>query len=237
MASDYQEGVAADILGDIPALFAAAHELKTPLGLIRQLALELEEFHDTETAMRIRLTAERSLRLVDGLTRSLRLEDAMFACEPVELRALCYEVADEIQPMAKALHQRVDVNLPKRAITVLGNTTLLRTTLMGLCDNALLHNDERFPVIIGAMERSGRAIASVQDHGPKTKSLLVVQRRLGRALQPLSGRPQSSGLGLYLAHTFARHMQAELTLIRHREAGATFNLSLPVSQQLALFGV
>ena len=48
---------------------AAAHELKAPLALVRQLSLALEtgDYTDTERAVlqqRITLTAERALRLI-----------------------------------------------------------------------------------------------------------------------------------------------------------------------------
>ena len=68
------------------SLVAAAHELKTPLVLMRQLSIQLAQTDDprknTEIIERIRLTAERSLRLTDSLTKSARLADALFELEP-----------------------------------------------------------------------------------------------------------------------------------------------------------
>ncbi len=219
---------------DVPTLLAAAHELKSPLVLIRQLALQLEDEGDSPVALRIRLTAERSLQLVEGLTRVARLEDALFVCEPIYLPPLYDEVAHELMPLSAALEQSIRVDLPSSGMTVVGNRDLLRSVLMGLCDNALTHNDPAQPVVLSARRRYDRVITSVRDYGPETAQLIEVRRRLGRTPQALPDRPRSSGLGLLIAEQFARHMDAQLSLRRHRDVGATFSLSLPASQQLSL---
>lgn len=62
---------------------AAAHELKAPLALTRQLALRLgdpslSEVERERLTHRIVLTSERALRLTSDLTKAARLEDALF---------------------------------------------------------------------------------------------------------------------------------------------------------------
>ncbi len=68
--------------GNLPPLIAAAHELKSPLALIRQLSLVLESSElsagEREQLLhQISLTSEQALRLTDGLTRSTRLEETL----------------------------------------------------------------------------------------------------------------------------------------------------------------
>lgn len=231
----YSEG---NVWSDVPTLLAAAHELKTPLVLIRQLALELEDKGESVIAERIRLTSQRSLYLVEGLTRAARLEDALFECEPINLALLYDDVADELTPLARALGQTIELALPRSGrVMAVGNRTLLRSVMMGLCDNALTHNEPSQPVVIGAVRRGGQVVASVRDYGPATSSLATIRQHLGAGPQPLSARPRSSGLGLLIAERFARHMNGELSLRRHRDAGATFSLRLPASQQLSLWGI
>ena len=91
-----QEGKAqAGLWADSPSFVVAAHELKAPLALIRQLAIELEagEYTALERAVlaqRITLTAERALRLTTDLTKARRLENALFT--PTQIgRASCRE--------------------------------------------------------------------------------------------------------------------------------------------------
>ena len=54
----------------LPSIYVAAHELKAPLILMRQLVLELRsnDVENQETIERLMLSVERSLRLVDQLT-------------------------------------------------------------------------------------------------------------------------------------------------------------------------
>ena len=76
-----QEGKAqAGLWADSPSFTVAAHELKAPLALIRQLAIELEagEYTALERAVlaqRITLTAERALRLT-SVAISVRATDS-----------------------------------------------------------------------------------------------------------------------------------------------------------------
>lgn len=219
---------------DIPTLLAAAHELKSPLVLIRQLALSLEEGGDAQSAHRIRLTAERSLALIEGLTRAARLDDALFECEPINVGELYESVAHEMTPLAAALQQRIILEIPRSQPTVIGNRSLLRSVIVGLTDNALSHNDRSHPVVLKAVDSRGdRVMLGVKDFGPRTDHMREIKRRLGTP-QPMSSRPRSSGLGLLIAEQFARHMDAHLSLIRHREAGVTFALDVPRSRQLTL---
>jgi signal transduction histidine kinase len=222
------------------SLVAAAHELKTPLVLVRQLTLQLAETTNAaeraEIIRRIQLTAERSLRLVDNLTRAARLQDAMFELEPVHLAGLCREVADELTPLTDALGQIFQFKVGRRPLVAVGNRELLRSLLLGLVDNALQYGGAERPIEISARLSRGAAILAVSDHGPIVD--LAEFRRLaaalGRQVLPISARPLSSGLGLMVAGKLARAMRGELSVSRHHHGGMTFRAHLPISAQLSL---
>lgn len=229
-------GADAGIWSDMPTLLAAAHELKSPLVLIRQLSFQLADT-DTTTAERIRVSAERSLHLVEGLTRVARLDDALFECEPIYIPSLYDEVAHELTPLARAMGQRIEVRVPSSAPTAVGNRTLLRSVLLGLADNALAHNDHEKPIRLTSHRAHDRVWVSVRDFGPSTDHMRAIRKSIGRTPLPMSARPRSSGLGLMIAEQFARHMDASLHIRRHHSAGLTCSLSLPASKQLNLFSV
>ena len=52
-------------------------------------------------------------------------------------------------------------------------------------------------------------------------------------MQALHARPQSSGLGLYVAGQFAQAMQGKVGATRHRD-GATFYVAVLASSQMRL---
>ena len=66
--------------GDFPTVIAAAHELKSPLSLIRQLSLLLDSDilsnqERAEALSRIQMTTQKALRLTSDLTQSYNLND------------------------------------------------------------------------------------------------------------------------------------------------------------------
>jgi len=223
------------------SLIAAAHELKSPLVLLRQLSFQMGEadsLNQTEIAQRMRLTSERALRLVDNLTKTARLDDAMFQLEPVQLRGVFSEILEEMSPLAHAMNQKFSLKVTKSMPAIVANRDLLGGLLVNLLDNSLQYNSAEQAIEISARisRRRTEAIVAVRDHGAAID--LAEFRRLndslGRQTQPISARPLSSGLGLFIAGEFARAMKGQLSVVRHRAGGLTFSASLPISHQLSL---
>ena len=221
-------------------LAAAAHELKAPLALVRQLSLALEtgDYTDTERAVlqqRITLTAERALRLTTDLTRAERLDDGLFKVEPLNPIVLCEEVADELSPLYTAHNRTIGVKSRRRQLLGLANRELLRRILLNFTDNAL-HYSRDAPVYISAQQRQRGAVIrlGVRDYGPAVPANVWrrLMQNLGRP-QPLHNRPASSGLGIVVAHEFASAMGASIGAVRHRD-GATFYVDIMTSTQLRL---
>lgn len=223
------------------SLTACAHELKTPLILIRQLSLELESCKDekkrNEIIRRIRLTSERSLRLADNLTKIARLEDAMFELEPIQINGICQEVVDELLPLSMALGQKFEVSVSKKSVVAVAHRELLRSLLMGLLDDALNYSCGE-EIKISARQIGGNTEITVRDHGPimDLAQFRRLQQNIGRQLSPVSSRPLSSGLGLMIADKFATAMRGNLSISRHHNGGVSFKAELPLSQQLNLLG-
>ena len=219
---------------------AAAHELKAPLALVRQLSLALEtgDYTDTERAVlqqRITLTAERALRLTTDLTRAERLDDGLFEIEPLNPIVLCEEVADELSPLYAAHNRTIGVKPHRRQLLGLANRELLRCILLNFTDNAL-HYSRDAPVYISAQQRQRGTVIrlGVRDYGPAVPANVWrrLMQNLGRP-QPLHNRPASSGLGMVVAHEFAAAMGASIGAVRHRD-GATFYVDIMTSAQLRL---
>ena len=230
--------LAADLA--MPSVLAAAHELKAPLVLMRQLSLELALYdaspEQKRAQERMRLTTERTLRLVDNITRASRLEDGLFEMEPLQVASIWHHVAQEVRPLARNLDQTLEVKVPKRPMLVVGHRELLPAVLMGLCDNAVSHTGRGGRVQLSARAKGHEIEFAVRDEGPviSNQAFEQLKDRLGHGPQPLGARPSSSGLGLWIAGEFARSMSSRLEVTRHRSGGMTFSLLVPTSQQLSL---
>jgi len=229
-------------LGGSTPLMMAAHELKAPLALVRQLALSLEaglvdQAQQATLLRQISLTSERALRLTTDLTRASRLEDSLFACEPLNPQQICEEVAHELTPLYKAKDREIRVASRYRPLLVVANRDLLRRVVVNFADNALHYGTDDNPVELRASsQKAGKSVrVGVRDYGPALPVQLwqQLQRALYEQTFPLHNRPQSSGLGLYVAVQFAKAMRGNVGVTRHRD-GATFYVDIEASTQLQL---
>ena len=238
-------------LGFAPSIIAAAHELKSPLILLRQLTFQFEEENlqptktlgvknvdlekNQEIIRRMKFTVERALRLSDNLTRAARLEDAMFTLEPVQLAGLCESVINEMLPLGKELHTKIVFKKSRSSHVVIGNRELLYALLIGLLDNALYHSDGK-EVKVFTQTSKKEAVLSVCDYGEVIDlgEFRKLKKTLGQAKMPISSRPMSSGLGLVIAQKFATAMNGRLSVKRRTAGGMVFSVHLPISHQLSL---
>lgn len=234
------EGESLSFDSSAPALVAAAHELKAPLALIRQLALSLEGGKASAEATvrlanRITLSSERALRLTTDLTRASRLQNELFELEPVNPIELCEDVADELRPLFAARGIDIRVKRNRQNILAVANRDLLHRILANFSDNALAYAGDDNAVELTASARGSSIRIGVRDYGPdlSKKTISQLKKSLGSSAQPVHARPGSSGLGLYLAAQFADYMNSQIGTINHRN-GMTFYIDLPASKQLSL---
>lgn len=218
----------------------AAHELKTPLVLLRQLSLVLQD--DTlapgerqEMARHMQLVSERALRLTSDITKAERLQDALFELEPVNVAHVYHDVVYELSPLYQACGRILAVKPRRTAPLAVGNRDLLRRVMLNFADNALQYGSAEHPVELTCSMRGDSTLRlGVRDYGPALDSKVWAQleQRLFRP-ESIKARPASSGLGLSIARQFAEVMHATVGMTRHRD-GATFYVDLPVSRQMAL---
>jgi len=227
-------------------LGAIAHELKAPLAIIAQLAASIEDeqllgvtpAERKQTLERIRLSAERTLRLVQSLALSQQLakNDQMFALdlEPLNTMRLCEETIHELLPLAAAHGQTIELRANGRSPLSVGNNELVRSIFINLVDNAIKHNPPETAVMVDVGRHASLVHVRVSDTGAglRPRDFRQLQETLGRQVQPLHGRSGSSGLGLYIAGTMAEAMGGRLSL-RRPKVGLAFQLDLLHSRQLS----
>lgn len=227
---------------EVAPLVAAAHELKAPLALLRQISLQLEntDLSDAERQRLLRqsvLTSERALRLTSDLTRVSRLDTALFDLEPINPDQLCRDIVSELTPLFEAHGRSVEVKGRRHPLLLVANRDLLRRIIMGFSDNALHYSQPGTAVHlqIQALKKAGTIRVGVRDYGPALSSDMwrKLQKKLGSAPQAVHARPESSGLGLYIAGQFAEAMNGKIGAVRHRD-GATFYVELQASSQMSL---
>jgi signal transduction histidine kinase len=231
MNREQVDGVNDSLFGGSFGIVAAAHELKSPVALIRQLALEIErsgvDTTQQELLAQIKLLSERSLRLTASLTKAQHLRDlSLFPLEPVNPQQLCEEVAHELFPLYRAHERTLRVRARRTPPLVIANRDLLRRILLQFGDNAL-HYTGSDAVTFSTWQRKGQVLVGLRDYGIQT-SPGGYGHQNGAA-----GRPQGSGIGLRLAEQFAEAMNGQLGRKRHAR-GMTFYITMQPSEQLSL---
>lgn len=226
------------------SLVAAAHELKTPLAIISHLASALEDGtlvtpeQRRQGLQRIQLSAERTMRLIQGLTTSYRLDEQQLSLalnlQPVNLTQICEEVAHEITPFADVQGQKIQLNLGQRSQLVVGDQELLHSVLFNLLDNAIRHTPPETDVRMHIRRRTELVRVCVHDSGPgiQPSDMTKLKQRLGKQSQPIVTRSSGSGLGLYIAQQLAAAMGGKLG-VGTVKSGADFHVDLLHSAQLS----
>ena len=225
---------------EVNGILVAAHELKAPLGLLRQLAFSLDYAKDKEDLQHIQSqmidVSDRALRQVQDLTKIARLDDGLFEMEPVAVRAVCDDVVMELRHLFRFNHRNLEIDYCNRSRLVVANRDLLYSVIYNFCLNAMHYSDEETKSELKLSDKNGKVRLDVRDFGPALPMDVWRSLKNGWVKKPTSitMRPGSSGLGLYIASKFSQYMNANVGAVRHRD-GTSFFIELNPSKQASLF--
>lgn len=226
---------------EVNGILVAAHELKAPLSLLRQLAFSLELAEDDAVARekiqhQMIDVSDRALKQVSDLTKIARLEDGLFEMEPVAIRGVCDEVTAELRHLYRYNHRQLDISYTNHSRLVVANRELLYSVIYNFCLNAMHYSDKDTHSELIVRDYHDKVRFSVRDFGPALPVDVWRSLKKGWVEKPTSiaMRPGSSGLGLYIASKFSQYMDANVGAVRHRD-GTSFFVDLSVSRQASLF--
>jgi heavy metal sensor kinase len=212
----------------------AAHELRTPLSVIRaqsevalrkprepaELRQALEIVH--QTALRLTDLIEGLLTLSRHAAGTLRLER-----QPVDLASLAREALGLLSVAAEAKRIRLTGSFPG-PVPAFGDPLLLQTCLLNLIENAV-----RFTPAGGEVRVDGSAAPaariSVRDSGPgiaadQQQKIFEPFYRVDAARTRADG---GTGLGLAIAQEIARLHGGRIRVTSQPGSGSCFALELP----------
>lgn len=217
-------------------ILVLAHDLRNYLGtmqlhveLLKQRAAAEQRQDHVQDAERLMLVINRLTHLVSDLLDVGRLEQGIFALQPVAVELM--QLAQETAQALATPHIAVRVSGPP-ALTLRGDPDRLRQALENLIGNAIKHSPkgETVGVKLRSEPQGGamppRAIVEVADQGPGVppEILPYLFERFARA-----GSAQGLGLGLYLANRIALAHGGSLAVSSAPGKGASFQLTLPIA--------
>ena len=196
---------------EVDGILVAAHELKAPLAVLRQLALSFDEMDIRGEHIRSEMisVSERAIKQVNDLTKIRRLEDGLFAMEPVAVREVCDAVSRELEYLFHYNRRDLYIKYSNRARLVTANRELLYSVVYNLL-NAMHYSGDETRAELVVRDAKDKVKIEIRDYGPMLPIDVWREMKRGWVKKPTSiaMRPGSSGLGIYIASKFSRYMNA-----------------------------
>lgn len=213
-----------------------AHELKTPLAIIRgeaEVALRKErESSDYKKVIRVNLEeAERMVKTIDDLLLLSKLDNRpeIFKFERVEFIEFFKEIHEYTKILSSDKGISVDVVMPKESVIINADRLHLRRLFFNLINNAVKFTPKGGKIIIAFKCENKNAIVSISDTG-----IGIAEEDLPRVFDrffhkpPPDEEPQTgSGLGLSIAQSIAKIHNGSIIAQSAIGRGSTFTVTLP----------
>ena len=208
-----------------------SHDMRTPqaaiIGLTDRDSLTLDE---ESRLSRIRVQAERTLRLADDFVQLARLRERPPELEAVDLVALAQEAADRFHFVAVERRVVIAQDHPDVPLLLLADPILISRMIDNLLDNAIKFSSAEQVVTIATCcdpDNAEQALLIIADEGPGLPP--------GRAQDPFArfgdktpqSRP-SAGLGLALAAEVVERHCGRITASNLTPQGTEFRIELPL---------
>ncbi len=211
----------------------AAHELRTPLAVLRsgiEVALRRKRSAgEYERALDTALhDAAAVCRMADDLLTLAQLDqEVLLGSESIDMQALTAEVLDAIEPLTALKRLTIEANLGPG--NVLGNRHHLRRLIINLLDNASKFTPEEGRITLTVESHNGSVRWTIADSGPGIDSndLPYIFERFFRGRNGHSER--GKGLGLSLCRDIVTLHKGELSAANRPGGGAEFVITLPAA--------
>ena len=215
----------------------AAHELRTPLAVLRSgLEVTLQRPRDAaqgraalEQAMD---EVERLCAIAEDLLALARLEaEPGIQRESVDLGEIAAEACAMARTLAEARHQEFAQEFATAAhkgLVVNGSAADLRRVVFNLLDNAVKFTPERGRIEIGVAADATAALLSVRDSGPGIDPVDIAH-----IFEPFyrsrSANGAGSGLGLALSREIVRRHGGVIEAVNRAGGGCEIQVRLPLA--------
>jgi heavy metal sensor kinase len=214
-----------------------AHELKTPLAIIRgEVELALSETRDATEYQRVLNVSveeiDRLIRIIKDLLLLARLDynPDVFQFEIINLKAFLEEICEYSSILAEQKGLVAELKIPESAHAINGDKVHLRRLFLNLINNAVKFTPRGGKISITLTVKSNMAQIAVSDTGTGIlrKDLAAIFDKFFRSHSPGHKAEPGSGLGLSIARSIAQAHQGQISVLSPPGQGSTFIVSLPV---------
>jgi len=212
------------VVGEMAA--AMAHEVRTPLGILRSSAQMLQREpqlspEGQEMAGFVMSETDRLNRLISALLDLARPRSPLF--HPQDIHAIIRRAIDLLAPRAARQRVRIVEELQASPSTLPCDEELLVQVFLNLLLNALQMLPAEGAVIVRTTIDADQLIVEVSDNGPG-----IPPENRQRVFDPFfTTRERGVGLGLTVVQQIVRSHEGNITVHESPSGGACFRFSLP----------
>lgn len=215
-----------------------AHELKTPLAIIRgeaEIALRKERAaEDYKKALVITLEeAEHMLKMIDNLLLLTRIEykAEAFNFEQINFVDFLQDIYEDSKILAAQKNIAFTLDMKQKKIEIRAERLHLRRLFLNLLDNAIKFTPAAGKVDIMVKCVPGNVKIFISDTGPgiPPEDLPNIFKRFYRAQKTEQIKVSGHGLGLSIAQSIVKLHQGSIEVESQLQKGTTFIVTLPLS--------
>jgi len=215
-----------------------AHELKTPLAIIRgEAEIALKKDRDAGEYRRvIQVSLDETIRMLKTIDDLLCLTKMNYRPESLEyemvdLGELLKEIHEQHEIIASSSNVSLRLALRGEPLLVSGDRLSLRRLFFNLIDNALKFTPSAGDVEIRAARTDGAAAVSISDTGIgiAEENLPKLFDKFYRVSGENQGSVSGSGLGLCIAQSIARLHGGSISVDSALHRGSTFTVTIPLA--------
>ncbi|MEI7687140.1 MAG: ATP-binding protein [Planctomycetota bacterium] len=213
----------------------AAHELRTPLAVMR---------NEAEIALRSARSPDEYATVIENLLEEInsltRLADRLLFLhrsdaglqnakrEPVALDQVLRDVVSNMQLVAE--HKGVELILQDEGVRIVGDDGFVRRVLYNVLDNAIKYTQPGGKVVVACRNKDGRALVCLEDTGVgiAPEHLPHVFDRFYR-VDPSRTGESGAGLGLAITKALVKNLGGTIDLQSRLGEGTTVLLDFPTS--------
>ncbi|WP_339137487.1 MAG: ATP-binding protein [Candidatus Electrothrix sp. GW3-4] len=214
----------------------AAHELKTPLAVIRaecDIALMKERSGKeyAESLREVRTVSDTMLRQVNGMLTLARIDAGILSTtfQPISLNWCLDNAVRLVTPLAKEYHVQI-LQEEGDDLSVLGDKDALTEAISNLLENAVYYNHAEGLVSVQMLRHDDQILLTVQDTGigiPEEELEQIFNKFYrSESVKAIKG----TGLGLSIAKAIVQGHQGEIEVRNVEVGGVCFTITLPLHE-------
>jgi signal transduction histidine kinase len=201
----------------------AAHELRTPLAILRT---RIETLPHSEASRALGRDVENMSRVVSQLLDATELETAVVDPDSIaDLHGVCIEVAEFIAPLALKRGKSIELTCPDEPILVQGNAEMIRRATRNLVENALHHTPEGTAIEIIVGQDGSISVVDNGDGVPPENRESIFKRFWRRSTRASGG----AGLGLSIVKKIVEAHHGSIVVEDGPGGGARFIMRFPLA--------